>query len=69
MTSTFDKKEKQLSNLLNKYESKGKERKPRITKADKLEIEILENEINEIWYNNFPEDRPKIRKQRVTKTK
>lgn len=67
--STFDKKEKQLSNLLNKYEANGKERKPRITKADKLEIETLENEINEIWYNNFPEDRPKVRKKRGTKNK
>jgi hypothetical protein len=67
--STFDKKEKQLSELLNKYESNGNERKPRITKADKLEIEQLEDEINEIWYDNFPEDRPKVRKQRTPKIK
>ena len=59
---TFDKKEKQLQILLDKYESNGKERKQRITKADKLEIEALENEINEIWYGFYPEDRPKIRK-------
>lgn len=65
----FDKKELQLKTLLDKYEVKGKERKQRITKADKLEIETLESEINEIWYNTFPEDRPKIRKQRITKTK
>jgi hypothetical protein len=59
---TFDKKEKQLQILLDKYESNGKERKQRITKADKLEIEALENEINEIWYGFYPEDRPKVRK-------
>jgi hypothetical protein len=41
---------------------KGNERKKRITKADKLEIEALENEINEIWYGFYPEDRPKVRK-------
>ncbi len=67
--TTFDKKEKQLAALLSKYESNGKERKQRITKADKLEIETLESEINEMWYNNFPEDRPKVRKQRTSKTK
>jgi hypothetical protein len=67
--ATFDKKEKQLFTLLSKYEVKGKERKPRITKADKLEIEELENEINELWYNTYPEDRPKVRKQRTTKSK
>jgi hypothetical protein len=67
--ATFDRKEKQLHVLLDKYESNGKERKQRITKADKLEIEQLENEINEIWYNNFPNDRPKVRKQRTLKTK
>lgn len=66
---TFDKLEKQLSVLLTKYESNGKERKQRITKVDKLEIERLENEINTIWYGFFPEDRPKVRKQRVTKIK
>ena len=67
--NTFDKLEKQLSVLINKYESNGNQRKQRITKADKLEIERLEIEVNEIWYNNFPEDRPKVRKQRVTKVK
>ena len=67
--STFDKKEKQLQTLLDKYESNGKERKQHITKADKLEIEQLESEINEIWYGYFPEDRPKIRKQRTLKIK
>jgi len=67
--NNFDKLEKQLSVLLTKYETNGKERKQRITKADKLEIERLENEINEMWYNNFPEDRPKVRKQRVNKIK
>jgi hypothetical protein len=55
--ATFDRKEKQLFTLLSKYESNGKERKQRITKADKLEIETLESEINEIWYGYFPEDR------------
>ena len=67
--STFDKKEKQLQTLLDKYELNGKERKQRITKADKLEIEQLESEINEIWYGYFPEDRPKIRKKRTLKIK
>jgi len=67
--STFDKKEKQLQTLLDKYELNGKERKQRITKADKLEIEQLESEINEIWYGYFPEDRPKIRKKRTFKIK
>jgi len=67
--ANFDRLEKQLSILLTKYEVKGNQRKQRITKADKLEIEQLENQINEIWYNHFPEDRPKVRKKRVTKTK
>ncbi len=67
--ATFDKKEKQLQTLLDKYESNGKERKQRITKVDKLEIEQLENEINEIWYNHYPEDRPKTRKPRTIKIK
>jgi len=67
--STFDKKQHQLELLKIKYESKSNERKPRITKVAKLEMEMLENEINEIWYNNFPEDRPKVRKKRVTKPK
>jgi hypothetical protein len=67
--ATFDKKEKQLQNLLDKYESNGKERKQRITKADKLEIEQLESEINEIWYGYFPDEQPKIRKQRTLKSK
>ena len=65
--ATFDRKEKQLQTLLDKYEPKGNERKPRITKADKEAIEQLEHEINEIWYNNYPEDRPKVRKPRKTK--
>lgn len=60
--STFDRLENQLTNLLSKYEVKGNQRKPRITKSDKAEIERLENEINEIWYGFYPEDRPKIRK-------
>jgi hypothetical protein len=55
--SVFDKKEKQLAELLERYEPKGNERKPRITKADKELIEQLEYEINEIWYESFPEDR------------
>lgn len=58
----FDKLESKLSTLLSQYEVKGNERKKRITKADKLEIEALENEINEIWYGFYPEDRPKVRK-------
>ena len=45
-----------------KYEVKGSQRKPRITKVDKEAIEVLENEINEIWYGFYPEDRPKVRK-------
>jgi hypothetical protein len=32
-------------------------------------MENLENEINEIWYGNFPDERPKVRKKRVTKSK
>jgi hypothetical protein len=60
--STFDKLENKLSLLLSQYEVKGNERKKRITKVDKLEIEALENEINEIWYDFYPEDRPKVRK-------
>ncbi len=65
----FDKKEKQLQTILDKYESNGKERKQRITKADKLEIEQLESEIDEIFYSFYPEDRPKVRKQRTLKIK
>ena len=67
--ATFDKKEAQLNALRNKYEPKKNERKPRITKADKEEISKLENELSEIFYNHYPEDRPKVRKKRVTKTK
>ena len=67
--ATFDKKEKQLAELLSKYEVKKGERKPRITKDDKEAIEKLESEINEIFYSFFPEDKPKVRKKRVTKTK
>jgi hypothetical protein len=58
----FDRKENQLYAILQKYEVKGSQRKPRITKVDKEAIEVLENEINEIWYGFFPEDRPKVRK-------
>ena len=65
--NTFDKLEKQLFNLNSKYEVKSNQRKPRITKADKQSIEQLENEINEIFYSFFPEDRPKQRKPRKTK--
>jgi hypothetical protein len=65
--ATFDRKEKQLQTLLDQYEPKGNERKPRITKADKELIEKLEHEINEIWYGFYPDDRPKIRKPRTPK--
>jgi hypothetical protein len=58
----FDRKENQLNAILQKYEVKGNQRKPRITKVDKEAIEVLENEINEIWYGFYPEDRPKVRK-------
>jgi len=67
--ATYDKKDKQLIELLEKYEVKKGERKPRVTKADKEAIEKLEYEMNEIFYSFYSEDRPKIRKQRVTKTK
>ena len=67
--SQYDKKEKQLVELLAKYEVKKGERKPRVTKLDKEAIEQLENEMNEIFYSFYPEDRPKVRKQRVTKSK
>jgi hypothetical protein len=60
--SNFDKLENKLSILLSKYEVKKGQRKPRITKIDKIEIERIENEMNEIFYNFFPEDRPKVRK-------
>jgi hypothetical protein len=60
--SEFDRLENKLSSLLSQYEIKGSERKKRITKTDKLEIEQLENKINEIWYGFYPEDRPKVRK-------
>ena len=59
---TFDRLENKLSSLLSQYEIKVSERKKRITKTDKLEIEVLESEINEIWYSFYPEDRPKVRK-------
>jgi hypothetical protein len=65
--ATFDKKEAQLSALRNKYEPKKNERKTRITKTDKEVIEILEKELCEIFYNHYPEDRPKIRKPRKIK--
>ena len=60
--SEFDRLENKLQTILSQYEVKGNERKKRITKADKFEIETLENSINEIWYNFYPEDRPKKRK-------
>lgn len=60
--SEFDRLENKLSLLLSQYEVKGNTRKKRITKADKLEIEALENEMNEIFYGFYPEDRPKVRK-------
>jgi hypothetical protein len=63
----FDRKEAQLSALKSKYEPKKNKRKTRITKADKEEIETLEKELCEIFYNHFPSDRPKIRKPRKTK--
>jgi hypothetical protein len=65
--ATFDKKEAQLSALNQKYVSKKNERKPRITKADKEAIETLEKELCEIFYNHYPEDRPKTRKPHKTK--
>jgi hypothetical protein len=37
----FDKLENKLASLLSKYEVKNNQRKPRITKADKLEIESI----------------------------
>ena len=67
--ATFDKKENQLYSLKQKYEVKGNKRKPRITKADKDAIETLESEINEIWYGLYPEDRPKVKKPRMSKKK
>lgn len=67
--ATFDKKEKQLVELLEKYEVKKGERKQRVTKADKEAIEKLESEMNEIFYSFYPEDRPKTRKKRITKIK
>lgn len=67
--NTFDKKEKQLVDLLAKYEVTGKERKPRVTKTDKELIEQLEYEMDEIFYSFYPEDRPKTRKKRTPKIK
>jgi len=63
----YDKKEKQLVELLAKYEFKKGERKPRVTKVDKELIEQLEHEMDEIFYSFYPEDRPKQRKSRKTK--
>jgi uncharacterized protein YxjI len=60
--NTFDKLENKLNSILSKYEIKGNQRKPRITKIDKIEIERLEKEMNEIFYDFYPEDRPKVRK-------
>jgi hypothetical protein len=60
--SAFDKLENKLAALLSQYEVKGNDRKKRITKADKLEIEALENRMNEIFYSFYPEDKPKVRK-------
>ena len=63
----FDRLENKLASLLSQYEVKGNERKKRITKTDKLEIEALEKSINEIWYGFYPEDRPKVRKNAKSK--
>jgi hypothetical protein len=43
--NTFDRLENKLVALLSQYEVKGNERKKRITKADKLEIEALALEL------------------------
>lgn len=60
--SEFDRLENKLASLLSKYEVKNNQRKPRITKADKLEIEALNHKLDEIFYDFYPEDRPKVRK-------
>lgn len=65
--SEYDKIENRLYSILEKYEVKGNQRKPRITKADKLEIEKLEKELDEIFYSFYPEDRPKVRKNAKNK--
>ena len=60
--SEYDKLENKLSSILQKYEVKDNQRKPRITKVDKAEIERIEKELDEIFYSFYPEDRPKVRK-------
>lgn len=57
----WDKKEKQLNDILIKYSPKRNQRKPRVTKQDKILIETLKHELDEIFYSFYPEDRPKKR--------
>lgn len=57
----WDKKEKQLNDILIKYRPKRNQRKPRVTKQDKILIETLKHGLDEIFYSFYPEDRPKKR--------
>lgn len=59
-----DKIQKKIDNILKLYESKPGQRKKRITKADKNQIDSLTKNLEEFHYSLFPEDRPvvKIRK-------
>ena len=58
---------RELDTLNKKYEPKKGERKPRITKEDKLRIESIENELEEFHYSLYAEDRPKTKKPKQKK--
>lgn len=57
---------KELEKINTKYLPKKGERKTRITKEDKQRIEIIEKELDEFHYSFWPEDRPKIRKNKFS---
>jgi hypothetical protein len=51
----------ELKKIEDKYIPIKGERKPRITKEDKKNMEDIISEVDEFYYSFWPEDRPKIR--------
>ena len=56
---------RELESLEKKYEPKKGERKPRVTKEDKLRMETIQKELEEFHYSLYPEDAPKIKKPKI----
>jgi hypothetical protein len=61
-----DRLNRELESIEKKYIPKKGDRKPRVTKEDKLRMEQIEKELIEFHYSKFPEDRPNIK---IKKTK